>query len=139
MEHLVKQDVFNGVARHTRVVEDAADHDGVVRGIVMAETAAGVVAAPGKLRPSHKPVKETLIQVLKKFFKVIMMAAGGVDVLASAHLPHQASLGAYIVVGDIAAIPSAMGAIDRLAIKLGEQDVSNRVQHGFGSALKQIG
>ena len=31
------------------------------------------------------------------------------------------------------------GTIDRLTIKLGEQDVSDRLQHGFGSAFEQVG
>ena len=43
VQHLVEEDVFDGVARDARVVEDAADDDGVVRGVVVAEAAAGVV------------------------------------------------------------------------------------------------
>src|SRR2546421_681690 len=33
VQHLVVQQVLEGKARHARVVEDAADHDGVVGGI----------------------------------------------------------------------------------------------------------
>ena len=47
VEHLVVHEVFDGVARGLAAVEDAADHDGVVRGIIMAEQAAGGVLAPG--------------------------------------------------------------------------------------------
>src|ERR1700679_1448944 len=86
MQHLVKQDVFDGVAGHTRMVKNAADHDGVVGGIVMAETAAGVVSAPGQLWTTHQAVKEAPIEVVKNLFQMIGMAAGGADVLASAHL-----------------------------------------------------
>ncbi len=50
MQHLVKKDVFDGVSRHARVIKDAADHDGVVGGIVVTEVAAGVILAPSKLR-----------------------------------------------------------------------------------------
>src|ERR1700684_4017186 len=139
MQHLVKQDVFDGVAGHTRMVKNAADHDGVVGGIVMAETAAGVVSAPGQLWTTHQAVKEAPIEVVKNLFQMIVMAAGGVDVLASAHLPHQARFSGDIVARDVAPVTSTVDAINRLAIELGEQDVSDRMQHRFGRAFKQIG
>src|SRR5208282_792608 len=139
MQHLVEQDVFDGVAGHAWMVEDAADDDGVVGGIVVAETAAGVVPAPGELRASHEPVEEAVVEVVEDFLQMVVVAAGGVDVLASAHLADEARLGGNIVAGNMAAIAGAVGAIDRLAIELGEQDVGDRVQHGFGSAFKQVG
>ena len=40
VEHLVIDDVFDRVARNPRLVEDAAYHDGVVGGIVVAEPVA---------------------------------------------------------------------------------------------------
>ena len=89
-------------------------------GIVVAEAAAGVVLAPGKLRAAHEPVEEAAVEVVENFFQMIVMAAGGADVLASAHLADEARLGGNVVAGDIAAITGAVGAIDRLAIKLGE-------------------
>lgn len=58
---------------------------------------------------------------------------------ASAHLPDDACLGGNIAAGDIAAIARAVGAINRLAIKLGEQNVDNREEHGFRSAFQQVG
>ena len=139
MQHLVEQDVFDGVAGHAWMVEDAADDDGVVGGIVVAGTAAGVVPAPGELRASHEPVEEAVVEVVEDFLQMVVVAAGGVDVLASAHLADEARLGGNIVAGNMAAIAGAVGAIDRLAIELGEQDVGDRVQHGFGSAFKQVG
>ncbi len=70
---------------------------------------------------------------------MVVMAAGGADMLASAHLADEARLGGNVVAGNVAAITGAVRALDRLAIKLGEQDVSDRVQHGFGSAFEQVG
>ena len=139
VQHLVKQNVFDGVARHACVVEDAADDDGVVRRVIVAEAAAGVVLAPGELRASHESVEKAAVKVVEDFFQMIVMAAGGADVFASTHLADEAGLGGNFVAGDVAAITGAVRAIDGLAIKLGEQDVSNRVQHGFGSAFKQVG
>ena len=93
VQHLVEQDVFHRVAGHAWMVEDAADDDGVVGGIVVAETAAGVVLAPGKLRASHESVKEAAVEIVEDFFQMVVVAAGGADVLASAHLAHQAGFG----------------------------------------------
>ncbi len=42
VEHLVVEEVFDGAARGVGAVEDAADDDGVVGGVVVAEHAAGV-------------------------------------------------------------------------------------------------
>lgn len=70
---------------------------------------------------------------------MVMVAACGVDVLASPHLADETGLGSDIVAGDIAPITGAVRAIHRLAIKLGEQDVGDRVQHRFGSAFQQVG
>ena len=139
MQHLVKQNVFDGVARHARMVEDTADHDGVVGRVVMPKAAAGMAPAPGKLRSSHESVEEAEVEVVEKFFQMVVMAAGGADMLASAHLADEPRFGGNVVAGDIAAITGAVRAIDRLAIKLGEQDVGDRVQHGFLSAFEQIG
>ncbi len=139
MQHLVEQDVFDRVARHARAVEDAADDDGVVGRVVVAEAPAGVVAAPGKLRAPHESVEEPAVEVVEDFFQMVVMAAGGADVLASAHLADEPRFGGNVVAGDIAAITGAVRAIDRLTIKLGEQDVGDRVQQGFGSAFKQVG
>ena len=138
MEHLVKQNVFDGVAGHARMVKDAADDNRVVCGIVVAETAAGVVPAPGQLRLSHQAVEKASIEILKDFFEMIVVAAGGVDVFASTHLPHQASLGCYVVTGDVAPIAGIVDAVDRLAIKLGEQDVRDRMQYRVRRTFEQI-
>ena len=139
MQHLVEEDVFDSVSRDVRVVEDAADDDGVVRGVVVAEAAAGVVLAPGELRASHESVEEAAVEVVENFFQMVVVAAGGADVFASAHLADEAGFGGDVVTGDIAAITPVVGALDRLAIKLGEQNVGDRVQHGIGSAFEQVG
>src|SRR6266446_8001328 len=123
MQHLVEENVFDGVARHARMVEDAADDDGVVRWVVVAETAAGVVPAPGKLRAPHEPVEEATVEIVEDFFQMVVMAAGGADMLASAHLANEPRFGGNVVAGNVAAITGAVRALDRLAIKLGEQDV----------------
>src|SRR5260370_36524858 len=139
VQHLVEEDVFNRVARHARVVEDAADDDGVVGRVIVAKAAAGVVPAPGKLRAAHESVEKAAVEIVENFFQMVVMAAGRADLFASAHLADESRFGGNVVAGDIAPITGAVRAIDRLPIKLGEQDVGNGMQHGFGSAFEQVG
>ena len=51
MEHFVIDDVLDGITRNALVVEGTADHDGVVRRIVMGKASAGVRLAPCHPRP----------------------------------------------------------------------------------------
>lgn len=53
MQHLVINEIFNGVERDARGIENAADDDCVMRGIVMAQTSQGLVATPGHLWSGH--------------------------------------------------------------------------------------
>src|SRR5260370_23599024 len=109
MQHFVEDDVLDRVSGNLRVVEDPADHDGIVGGVIVAKAAAGVVPAPGKLRTSHESVEEAAVEVFEDFFEMVVMTAGGADVLASAHLADEASFGGNIVAGDIAAITGTLG------------------------------
>ena len=84
-------------------------------------------------------MKKAPVEVVEDFFQVVVMTAGRVNVLASAHLAHESRLGGDVVMGDITAITKVLRAIDRLTIELGEEDVSDCVQHEIGSAFKQIG
>ena len=47
VEHLVVEEVLDGAAGGVGTVEDAADDDGVVGSVVVAEHATGVVSGPG--------------------------------------------------------------------------------------------
>src|SRR5579862_342878 len=69
---------------------------------------------------------------------MIMMSTSGADMFASANLPYQARLCCNLVPADVAAIACAFRAIDRLAIKLRQQDVRDRLQHRIRSAFEQV-
>ena len=47
MEHLVIHEVFNGEAGDVWVVEDTANHDGVVGRVVVTEQPARLMVTPG--------------------------------------------------------------------------------------------
>jgi hypothetical protein len=138
MQHLVKQNVFDGIAGHAWMIKHAADHDGIVGGIVVPKASARMVPTPGKLRPPHEPVKKPPVQVVENLFEMIMMSAGGVDVLTPPDLPDKTGFRGNIIARHIAPVASALGSIHRFAIELREQYVRDRLQHIFGSSLKQV-
>jgi hypothetical protein len=84
-------------------------------------------------------MEEAAVEVLENLLQVVVVAAGGADVLAPAHLADEARFGGNFVTGNIAAITATVNTIDGPAIKLGQQNMSDRVQHSFGRAFEQIG
>jgi hypothetical protein len=100
---------------------------------------AGCFAAPGHLWTRQQAVKKPLVEILENDFQVVDTSPGRVDPLAAAHLSHQVSLGHDVVTGNIAAVARRVASFDRLTVHLSKQDVSDRPQHRFGGALKQIG
>src|ERR1700716_1830756 len=56
VQHFVIDDVFHGTTRDGKVVKDATDDDGIVRGIVMSEDAASPGLAPAHAWPGHQPM-----------------------------------------------------------------------------------
>ncbi len=89
MKHFVVDDVLHCGTGHSRMVKDAADHDGIVRRIVMPKSVSGAVTTPCQLRTSHKSVEESRVQIFKDNFQVVGAALRGIDPLATAYLPHQ--------------------------------------------------
>ncbi len=62
VEHLVVEQILDGATRGVGAIEDAADDDGVVGGVVVAEHAAGVVGAPGERGPAEEAVEEAGVE-----------------------------------------------------------------------------
>ncbi len=119
-------------------IEDAADDDGVVRGIIVAQAAESFVAAPGHLRSSHQAMEEAEIQVVKNLVEIVMLALGALDALASAHLADELRLLRHGVAADVFAVTSGVGCINGLAMKLGDEDMQDGIKHRLGSAFKKI-
>ena len=86
MEHLVVDEVFDSDAGCVGAVEDAADDDGVVCGVVVAQHAACVVSAPGEDRAAEKAVEETRIKRVEDFVEIEAMTLVSENALASASL-----------------------------------------------------
>jgi hypothetical protein len=67
MQHLMVQQVFDGVARAGRAVKDPARHDRIVRGVVVAQQTLGMMLAPCRLRAAAQTMKESLVQNIEDF------------------------------------------------------------------------
>src|ERR1700726_2823952 len=104
VEHLVIDDVLDRGARNTGMVEDAANDNRIVRGIVVAEAVAGPVAAPGHLWAGHQAMEKSRVEVFEYGFQVVTAALGRVEMLPSAHLAHQVRLPADVMAGNVTAI-----------------------------------
>jgi hypothetical protein len=92
VEHLVVEQVLDGVARAGGAVEDAADDDGVVGGVVVAEHALGVVLAPGELGRPSSPPKKREVQRVEDLFEIVEAAFGAGEALAAAGVADELGL-----------------------------------------------
>ena len=68
VKHFVIDDVFDGVARNVRMVENTADDNGVVGGIVVPEAVARVILAPGHLGTGQQAVEKSVVEIVKNRF-----------------------------------------------------------------------
>jgi hypothetical protein len=139
VEHLVVEQVFDGVARAGGAVEDFANDDGVVSGVVMAEGTLGVVLAPGEVGPAEQASEKALVQMVEDFFEMEEAAFGAGDALGAAGVADELGLACYSGRGGEALVAKAVGSVDGLFVELGEQDVGDGVKDGLRSAFEQIG
>jgi len=58
VKHFVVNNIFHGEAGNLWMIEDAADHNGIMGGIVMAKSVPRTVTAPGHKRTSQQAMKE---------------------------------------------------------------------------------
>ena len=138
MQHFMIDEVLDGKEGDARRIENAADDNGVVRWIVMAEHAERFVAAPGHLRPGHQAVKKTGIQIVKNLVKIVVPAFGIFNALAPAKLADELRLLRHGVASNIFAVTGGVGRIHGLAMKLGNEDVQDGIKHRFRRAFKKI-
>jgi hypothetical protein len=139
MQHLVVQQVFDGVARCSGPVEDATDDDGIVCGVVVAEHPFGDVGAPCQRRPSQQAMKEAQIDGLKDLVEVVEMSLRRADAFPSAVLPDTFCLLRYRLGLRVAAIAIGMDWRNRFAVQLGQQDMRNGVMDRLRGVHQQVG
>ena len=138
VQHFVIDDVFDGVAGNSGMIKNAAHHDGIMGGVVVAKAVAGVVAAPSHSGSSQQAVEESCVEVVENVFQIVSSALGTFDSLAAAHLTNKMSFSGDVLTGNIAAITSRVGSLDRFAVHFGQQNVSDCLQDRVWSAFQQI-
>src|ERR1700759_3554662 len=119
MQHLVIDQILHRTARSRLAIEDAADDDGVVRGVVVPETAPRHVVAPGEQRPAHEPEEETVVQALEYLFQVVDFALGPQHPFASAGLTDALGLAKDSLTRGEVSVPLHMSGVERPAVELG--------------------
>ena len=134
VQHFVVHDVLNCVARHVRAIEDSADNDGVVCGIIMAEILTRGMTTPCHQRARKQPVKETPIKFFKNLIQVIVTPLGTQQHLSPTLLANEVSLPRNIFSSQIAAIARRMPSLNLPKIELCQQDMGDRVQNVLGSS-----
>jgi hypothetical protein len=138
VKHLVVEKILDGAAGCVGAVEDAADDDGVVGGVVVAQHAAGVVSRPGEGWAAEESVEEAGVERLEDFVEVVVVAGGGGESLAAAGLADVLGLAGDRFRGDVAAIAISMGGGDGLLVELGEEDVGDGVVDVVGCGLEDV-
>ena len=139
VQHLVVEQVFDGVTRAGGAVEDAADDDGVVGGVVVAERTFGVVLAPGKLGAAEQSAEEAEIQRVEDFIEMVEAALGTEVAFGAAGVADELGLSRDGRRRREAFVAGVVGGVDVFLVQLGEEDVSDGVDDGFGRAFKQVG
>ena len=135
VEHLVVEQVVEGVAGAGGAVEDLAYDDGVVGGVVVAEHAASMVGGPGQRRATQEAVEEARVERFEDFIEMEEAAFGAGDALGAAGVADELGLSGDGGGGGEALVADAVGRVDGLFVELGEKDVGDGVEDRFGRAL----
>src|SRR6185437_7879566 len=138
VQHFVIEHVLEHELRHAGRIEDAADQDGVVGGIVVAEVAAGDGRGPAEVGASHPALEEAQVEVVKEGFEVVVAALGRLELLAAANLADEVGLGGDVLLTDEATVAGIVDLGDGAAVELAQQDVGKGLEHQFGGGLQEI-
>ena len=139
VKHLVEEEIFEGVAGAGWAVKDAADDDGVVGGVVMAERALGVVLAPGEVGAAEQPAEKARVERIENLFKIEVAALGTEVALAATSGADELGLARDGGRGGETLVAQVVRPVDGLAVKLSQENVCDGVEDGFGRPLEKIG
>lgn len=139
MKHFMVEQVLDCIAWTGGPVEDAAHDNGVMRRVVVAKRAFGVVLAPSEVRAAEQPAEETQVQRVEDFFEMVVATLGPKVALAAACGANEFGLPRHGSAGCKALEAQVMSAVNRLAVKLGEKDVRDRMDNALRRAFEKIG
>lgn len=133
------EQVFERVAWTGGAIEDTADDDRIVCGVVVAEGTLGVMLAPREVRPAHEAAEEAQVERVKDLFKMVVAAFRAEIALGAARGADQLRLARNSSRVGETLIAKIVYAVDRFAVELRQQDMGDRVQDGFGRAFEKVG
>lgn len=139
VQHLMIEQILDGAARSVRAVEDAADHDGIVGRVIVAQHAAGVVGAPREDGPAKKTVEETCIQRIEDLIQIKLMTYGSEDALTASGLANVLGLSRDGFRGDVSTVAVGVRGCNGLFVELCKQDMRDGMMDGLGGVLEDVG
>lgn len=139
MKHFVIEEILDGVARARWPIEDAADNDGVVGSVIVAQRTLGIVLAPGEVRAAQHAAEEAGIQRVEDLIEMKETTLGAEVALASAGMADEFGLPHHGGRGGEALVAKIVGGVNGSAVELGKKDVRDCVQNRIRRALKQVG
>src|SRR5271165_4407609 len=138
VQHLVIDDVLHSASRYPEMIENPADHNGVVCGVIVGQTAARANLAPGHLRAPQQSVKEPQVELVEDLLQVVEEPTRRMNAFAPAHLPHQMRFGADVLASHVTAKSARVRRLDRLAVYLGQQNMHDRLDNAVRCAFQQV-
>ena len=138
MEHLVEENIANHEERDAGIVEQAAQDDGVVGGVVVSQESAGALTAPAEAGFAHQAVKELEIQIVEEGIEVVMGAGGAGDELAAALFADEGEGPANVLAVEVEAVAVGKGGGDLFAEEFADEDMDESLEDGGGGAFEQV-
>lgn len=139
VQHLVVEKILDRVARTRRAIEDSADHDGVVGGIVVSQGAPGHDFTPGQVGTAEQSIEEPVIERIEDLFEVVEVTMWTCVALAAACVADEFSLTSDRCAGSESLESYVVRRIDRLLVQLGDEDVRDGADHALWCAFDEVG
>lgn len=139
VEHFVKHDVLHGEAGGIGAVEKAAEDDGLVGRVPVAEVGSGGGAAPGEGNSGDRAVEVAGVNVVEELLEVVVIAGGAAGVFAAVGLAEAFEVGA-----DGGGVePDAVAGLEfrsRAASEnFGDEDFGKGFKNAIGSVTEGFG
>ena len=122
VQHLVIHDELHGHARHRGGVEDPAENDGMVRGVVVTERPTRGPQAPTEVRAGHEAVEVPKVDGFEDIDEVVVRSAWGSQFLAAPSLADGGDLRSHVFSGEMAAVAPGVVRGHRPSEKLRKKD-----------------
>jgi hypothetical protein len=139
VQHLVKQNIFNGARRDARSIHPAIQKNLIRPGIVTAELPAPASGAPSNVRPLQLARKVFSIELVEKSVQVKMFSARTGRSQANASAAHPIHTAARAVRTGVLEIRLCELSRSSTPIDARQQERSRAFQHGPRRSLQEVG